>query len=443
MEASQRSLFLDRLTHDVRLAIYTYFVLPPFSGCRDYRGLSLSCRQLCNEMNQEGTRQLRIFLQDISRTCVAKFTGDGSIQRNAQSSVYEDHCLHLQVEEPTSVLRLVVLFVRLPFILPPIEHDWYLQPPLRTLRTDREGNSCHISHRPQTEMPPSEISGSQDAIRRHQGRIRPRQYATQHPPPQVWRLPITVRRHPTSHIVQQSRYAMHIKQLLTPIEVLHELHADIQIQLTADKETVARISQELMLYSNLNLETGYKLDSTALGWLLEMYMNHLKQRCLHKIGARRRDWAFHTRAMNIVWDLTSPCPIWPMSQLPKSNWRPRTKPNTNFDCHECQLLCTDDCREGMVQLKFDVEKAVRSKLDFAEKRLREMEPERQEGFEAYIERLEHDVFYSKEKLSVLDITGYELAGSQEEREERMNESWKKRRETGEVCRRHGCYVVQS
>jgi hypothetical protein len=443
MRPSQRGPFLDRLTHDVRLAIYAYVVLPPFSGCRDYRGLSLSCRQLCDEIDQEGTRQLRIFLQDISRTGIVKFAGDGLLQSNAQSSIQVDHCLHLQFEEPTSVLGPVVVFVKVPLTLPPPEHDWYLQSPLRTLRTDREGNSQHTFHRPPTEMLRSEISGSQNATRRNQGRICPRQHATPHTLPHVWHLPITVRRHPGSHIGQQSIYAVHIKELLTPIEALHQLHANIQIQLTADEETVARISQELLLYSNHDLKPGYKLDSTALGWLLEMYITHLKQRYLHNIGVRRREWAFHTRAMDIVWNLTSPCPVRPMSQVPQSSWRRRTKPNTSHDCHECQLLCTDDCREGMVRLKFDVEKAVRTKLTFAEERLREMESERQEGVEAYIERLEYDVFFQKEKLSVLGVAGYELAGSQEEREERLNDSWRERREVGDFCRRHGCYVIQS
>lgn len=83
-----------------------------------------------------------------------------------------------------------------------------------------------------------------------------------------------------------------------------------------------------MLYSNPDLETGYTLDSTALGWLLEMYMNHLKQQSLHNIDARHRNWAFHTKAMGIIWDLTSPRPIWPTSRVSQSHWTSRTVPNT-------------------------------------------------------------------------------------------------------------------
>lgn len=441
MSSNQRGPFLDRLTYDVRLAIYTYVVLPPFSGCRDYLGLPLSCRQTYNEIDQEGTRQLRMFLNDTRRTGIVKLNSDDSVQDVKQSSIQMDCCLDLQVKEPTSVLRPVVVFLEVPFILPPVEHDWYLQPPLRTLRTNSDGNSHHIIHRPRTQMPQGDIDSSQDATQSYQGRICSRRNATQQPPPHIWHLPTTVRHHPASHITQQQKYAMRIKELLRPIEALHRLHAEIRIQLTADEETVARISQEIVRYSNPGLETGSTLDSTALGWLLEMYMDHLKQRCLRNIGARRRNWAFHTRAIEITWDLTSPCPIWPMSKLPQSHWAPHTASNTRFgsqDCHECRLLCTDDCREGTIRFRFDVKKAIQTQLDHVEKTLREMKPEQRRPVGAYIERLEYDIFYDREKLSVLGVPGYEQSGSQEEREESLNESWKKRREAAESSTAGGC-----
>lgn len=163
------------------------------------------------------------------RTGIVSFDGDCSIQDTEQSPVHMDCCLHLQVKKPTSVLRPVVLFVQVPFKLPHTEHDWYLQPPLRTPQRDRDGNVHHLIHRPRIEIPRSEASDSQDASKRHQAHMCPRQHTTQQPPPHVWHLPITVRHHPASRIMQQQRYAMHIKELLRPIEALYKLHADIQI----------------------------------------------------------------------------------------------------------------------------------------------------------------------------------------------------------------------
>lgn len=425
MHVSQGNAFLDTLTHDVRLAIYARIVLPPFEGCREYLGLPFSCRQIYNEIDHEGTRRLRMFLQDVCRTSIAKHEDDRPLQEAAWVSDSMGGYLQLQFKEPTSVLRPVVVFIKVPFTLPPTGHDWYLQPQIRTLRTDRDGASNYILHRPRIEVSRTKAISSHEIAARYQS------HYTGQPRPLVWHQPITIQHHPASRIAQQRRYATHIEDLLKPIEVLHRLHADIQVQLTVDEETVARISQELVLHSTPDPESSYALDSTALGWVLELHMNYFKERSARMISARRRNWAFNTRTMDIVWSMTSSAPIWPLPQLPQSHWSPREVPNTRFghqNCHEYQLICTDDCREGMVRLQFHIKKAVQFQLDHASNTLQEMEPERRQTVEAYIERLEYDIFYCKEKLSVLGVAGYKQSGSLEEREEELNKSWRKRRE---------------
>ncbi|KAF3050521.1 hypothetical protein E8E11_008957 [Didymella keratinophila] len=122
--------------------------------------------------------------------------------------------------------------------------------------------------------------------------------------------------------------------------------------------------------------------------------------------------------MDIIWDMTSSDPISPLPQLLQSHWTPRTVPNTRFG-------------KGMVRLKFDVKKDIQARLDQAEKNLRDMEPERRQTAEAYIERLEYDIFHNREKLSVLGVAGYKQSDSQEEREKILDESWRKRPEATE------------
>lgn len=93
----------------------------------------------------------------------------------------------------------------------------------------------------------------------------------------------------------------------------------------------------------------------------------------------------------------------------------------------------------MVRLEFDVKRAVQAKLDQADKTLREMKPEQRQNNVAFIERLEYDIFYGKEKLSVLGVAGYKQTGSLEEREKSLNDEWaRKRRGAVEFSRNDRC-----
>lgn len=415
MATTEGSLFLSRLTHDTRLAIYAYLVLPPFDNCRDYSGLWLSCRQLYNEIDDEGTRQLRIYLRDVARPSVETPGINDSSQDAARSRLDVGRCLDLQFIEPTSVLGRVVVSVEALFSLPPMEYDWHFELPQRFMGRDSSGRPHEYFNRPRTRVPRFGTPASERHICYNKTIREPLYNPRQQLP---------------SHVAlyrseQMKQYGRHISKLLVPIGKLHRLHADIEIHLTADEMTTRRISHEFASEQKTrpNQYAADMLESTALGWLLYLHVHQVSIQSVQSMKEWRKDWEFNVKSITFRWNF---CPLHHISrsqQLPRTDWKPRPVPahSSHRDkWEERQVSCTDDRREGMIQLKYRVREYVQSLLETQLGKIAAAD-EKTAYSKENPGRFGYNILLNREKLRRLGCAGYQEPGSRGEREMRIEE----------------------
>lgn len=206
MTVSYHNSFFDRLPYDTRLELYSCITLPPFDVWSDYAGLWLSCRRLYKEVDREGMRQLRLYLQSIS-VC-GSITSDRDRTPESLSDDGAEQHLNLDFEASSSIFGFSPIGVKVPFLLPPVEHDWQLQ-----------------------ERPPRMCGNSLRAIMRKGPHNRAYQKMMAR----------------GEYSRQKELYKQRVNSLFEPIGKLHRLHANIKIHLVADRSTATRITEEATL----------------------------------------------------------------------------------------------------------------------------------------------------------------------------------------------------
>ncbi|KAJ4318291.1 hypothetical protein N0V94_004498 [Neodidymelliopsis sp. IMI 364377] len=302
MTALSTESFLLRLTDDARLAIYSHFILPPFHGCREYDGLLLSCRQLREEVICEAKRQLRIYLHEIEKDASLKSLKDLSAMTEEAETNQDPP--RLQFLEPSTVLGKPVINVKVPFRLPPIEHDWHYQAyPVR---------------------------GFCRAIV-HTGR-----------PESIWQ------RKARECDEQQEIYSKLTTQVLSPIGKLHKLHlASIDVELIVDEITATKIKEDSSLEQELKTrEQSQQLGKNVLGRLLDSYINKLALKGYFNMNGWSEDWAFNVQAINTRWDFGTHKPV-SQEDYFHAPWV------RLYNGISEQVSCTPDRREGTSQVVFN------------------------------------------------------------------------------------------
>ncbi|KZM28028.1 uncharacterized protein EKO05_0002057 [Ascochyta rabiei] len=357
MTVSHLNSFLGRLPYDVRLELYSYITLPPFEGWSDYSGLWLSCRQLYEEVDREGTRQLRIYLQSISGYDSIKSDHDGTPEGCSDGA--EQH-LSLEFEAPSSIFGFPPIGVKIPFLLPPVEHDWQLQgPPPRIC-----GNGVRAIMR----LGPQNPKYHKMMTRWEQGR-------------------------------QEALYKRRVSKLLEPIGWLHRLHVNIKVCLLADESTATRITKEATFDKQLVFRP--ELASTALGQMLDIYVHQLSDQSSERMRCWSEDWAFYTHTIDMAWDFTSHDP----EVREQHQWRPHYGGD---ECRENKLSYTGDRREGTVHMTFDVGTYVQMRVSEVQGQIEAMIAEgRAERDKAMLDRFKETLAQNKKKLRKLGISGRE------------------------------------
>ncbi|KAJ4985681.1 hypothetical protein SVAN01_08856 [Stagonosporopsis vannaccii] len=321
MTVAHQYSFFDRLPYDVRLELYSCITLPPFDGWSDYVGLWLSCRRLYKEVDREGTRQLRLHLQSISvcgsiksdRDWTNRFSDDGAEQR-----------LSLDFEASSSIFGFPPISVKVPFLLPPVEHDWHLQKPPPRI--------CGNGVRAILRKGPHDPAYQKMMTRWEHGR-------------------------------KEELYKQRVESLLEPIGKLHRLHANIKIHLIVNESTATRINEEATLYKQIVFRP--ELASTALGRLLDTYVHQLSDQSSERMRCWSEEWAFHTQTIDMAWNFTSHDP----DVREQHQWRPHYGGD---ECRENKLSYTRDRREGTVHMTFDVGTYVQRRYSEVRHQIEEM-----------------------------------------------------------------------
>jgi hypothetical protein len=351
MATPQPDSFLLRLTHDVRLDIYSHIILPPFDGCRDYAGLFRACRQLKEEVDREATRQLQIYLHKISKDEQANSSDDSSAEVNGGEM---GHHHSLEFINTSTVLGNPIVGVKVPFLLPPIAHDWHYQKyPLRF--------GCGVAY---SSQPLSKYQIA--SIERDR---------------------------------QEGVYGKYIKQLLMPIRQLHKLHlTSIDIELIVDKNIATRIAEDTALDKRLDKYRPQSLlEATVIGRLLQIYMRRLSDQGFFDMAGSTKDCAFNTRIINVAWNFGSQ-----KTTILQANYK---SPTALWEGISSQVSSSEDHRKGVVQVMFNVEDYLQREISDDKRRLRIMETRERMGVcerdQEWINKLRSGLAKNREKLQKL------------------------------------------
>lgn len=375
------SLFLTRLTHDARLEIYSHLILPPFDGCQTSTGLFLACRQLQRELDQEGVRQLRIFLDGVGKAEPRRQYSRSSAKEEAEVQEEVGRFGYLSFARPTTVSKTVPIRVKVPFILPKISYHWHHQ--------------RHLSSRRAMGCTPPQLNELQ-----------------------------------REHERQQEVYKAQVTYLLEPLRELHLLHApSLEIDLVADEATRERIAKDSELFEvdrYFHFFGGPSvrpaaLNDTILGLLLTYYVQTLGDNAGYTMMDTSSDWAFNTTTVKVAWDFGPDSTDVSAKDLHRYSCGNFFIFNSGFG----QALCTSDRLRGTVQINYDVVRFVRRQVSKLKERVRSARAREPGYMMVNISEEERKLARQESKLRKLGILDVEpvaqqmgrLTGELQERED--------------------------
>ncbi|KAF2689460.1 hypothetical protein K458DRAFT_462484 [Lentithecium fluviatile CBS 122367] len=102
---------LLQLPYEIHIAICSH--MPPFHDCDEYFGLFLCCKQVYNEVEREAVFSLNAYLQQFEKVATPNTEGPTPLPGM------------ISITAPTRAFGETDIEVKLPFVLPSLEHIWH------------------------------------------------------------------------------------------------------------------------------------------------------------------------------------------------------------------------------------------------------------------------------------------------------------------------------